>query len=137
MAETRSGVRIRRACAGAVAGLSVLVTLVGCDALDALGPGRDAACGAYRSPNRLVVAFDLADARDLGGRIPRLRPDRELPSEPALVVVFDGPGRDVEIAGGRVETGSSQPGGLHNVCLVLAHGSTVLYRNVDTSGLSP
>ncbi len=137
MAETRSGVRIRRACAGAVAGLGVLATLAGCDALEALGPARDVACGAYRSPNRLVVAFDVADIRDLGSRIPRLRPDRELPAGPALVVVFDGPGRDIEITGGRVETGSSQPTGLHNVCVVLGDGSTALYRNVDTSGLVP
>lgn len=137
MGETRSGLRrwhVRRA---AVAGLALLATLAGCDALEALGPARDVACGAYHSPNRLVLAFDITEARDLGGRIPRLRPDRELPSGPALIVVFDGPGRDVEITGGRVETGSSQPNGLHNVCVVLADGSTILYRNVDTGGLLP
>lgn len=105
--------------------LAITVLAIGCSAGE---PPRDAACGAFAPPNRVVGRLELLSARLYRVAIPTLGRRPELESDlPATVIVFDGPLRDVEIRGGAPATTSP----LKHVCIVLRGGSSHLYPNVE------
>lgn len=119
----------------------VTVTVTACG-VDRLVRPAGTACGAYDPPNRVVTELRLERLGDLSARIPRLGEAaiRQEPDQPALVVVFVGPGRDAEIRGGGIPPralGAQAAAGLVNLCIVAADGSIGLVQNVDPAGVLP
>lgn len=119
--------------------LAGLVLVAGCG-FDRLVRPAGVACGAYDPPNRVVTELRLERLGELTARIPRLgaaaiRQERD---QPALVVVFIGPGRDAEIRGGGIPARAlvaQTAAGLANLCILGADGSTALVPNVDLTGV--